>query len=192
MMKRFKTTAIILSIALAASGMIGCGNTAAAPAEEKVEEDEDVMNVLAIKGPSYTGLTNLTNENNKDGSYFYQDMTEDSMTVITNMCSRNSQRDGQDPDAYAENFVCALIDNDAVITGSKEDEKLSASLTYPAYRVSWETGSNEDTRQAIGVVILTDNFTYYYGFGCSADYYEDNAEFYESELDGIEFIDLST
>ena len=38
MMKRFKTTAIILSIALAASGMIGCGNTAAAPAEEKVEE----------------------------------------------------------------------------------------------------------------------------------------------------------
>ncbi len=213
-MKKMRSTALVLSAALVFSGMAGCGSEAPAPAsaEESVDMDdpnegmgdlitdedefadsdeETVMNTLAIKGPSYTGLTNLTNENNEDGSYFYQDMTEDSLTVITNMCSRNSQRDGQDPDAYAENFVCALIDNDAKITDSKEDEKVTESLTYPSYRVYWETGSNEDSRQNVGVVVLTDNFTYYYGFGCPVDYYEENAEFYEEELNGIELLDLS-
>lgn len=213
-MKKMRSTALVLSAALVFSGMAGCGSEAPAPApaEESVDMDdpnegmgdlitdedefadsdeETVMNTLAIKGPSYTGLTNLTKENNEDGSYFYQDMTEDSVTVITNMCSRNSQRDGQDPDAYAENFVCALIDNDAKITDSKEDEKVTESLTYPSYRVYWETGSNEDSRQNVGVVVLTDNFTYYYGFGCPVDYYEENAEFYEEELNGIELLDLS-
>ena len=210
MMKKFKTTTIILSVALAVSLMSGCGETASEPVKENVdmndpdegmgdviedeaesEEEEAVMNVLAIKGPSYTGLSNLKNENNEDGSYFYEDMTEDGITVITNMCARNSQRDGQDPDAYAENIVCALIDNDARITETKEDEKLSSSLTYPTYRIYWESGSNEDSRQAVGAVILTDSFTYYYGYKCSVDYYEDNAGFYEDELDCIELLDLS-
>ena len=210
MMKKFKTTAIILSVALAVSLMSGCGETASEPVKENVdmddpdegmgdviedeaesEEEEAVMNILAIKGPSYTGLSNLKNENNEDGSYFYEDMTEDGITVITNMCARNSQRDGQDPDAYAENFVCALIDNDARITETKEDEKLSSSLTYPTYRIYWESGSNEDSRQAVGAVVLTDSFTYYYGYKCSVDYYEDNAGFYEDELDCIELLDLS-
>lgn len=209
-MRKFKTTAIVLSVVLASFGMTGCGEAAPAPVEENVdmddpneglgdlieeepeiEEEEAVMNVLAIKGPSYTGLSNLKNENNEDGSYFYEDMTEDGITIITNMCARNLQRDGQDPDAYAENFVCALIDNDAKITETKGDEKLSSSLTYPAYRIYWESGSNEDSRQAVGVVVLTDNFTYYYGYKCSVDYFEDNAEFYEDELDGIKLLDLS-
>lgn len=140
MIRKFKATAVVLSAAMVFSGMIGCGGEASAPApvEETVdmddadegsgdaiedetasEEEEAVMNVLAIKGPSYTGLSNLKNENNEDGSYFYEDMTEDGITIITNMCARNSQRDGQDPDAYVENFVCAMIDNDAKITESK-------------------------------------------------------------------------
>jgi hypothetical protein len=152
-----------------------------------------VINYLALKGPSYTGLTNLTKENNEDGSYYYKDMTEDALTVITNMSSRNSQRDGQDPDAYAENFVCAVVDDtdSAKIISSKNDETVSGSTTYPSYRVYWESGSNEDTRQNAGVVVLTDNFTYYYGYGCPIDFYEDNVELYESELDSVKLIDLA-
>lgn len=212
MKRNIKTMALALSVALAFSGLCGCGKDAEPvntqvsaedpedgkgdvieeePADEA--DEEPVINYLALKGPSYTGLSNLTKTDNEDGSYFYQDMTDDSLTVITNMCSRNSQRDGQDPDAYAENFVCAVVDGtDSVhIIGSENDETVSSSTTYPSYRVDWETGSNEDTRQNVGVVVLTDDFTYYYGYGCLIDYYEENADFYASELDTIELIDLA-
>jgi len=120
-------------------------------------------------------------------------MTEDGLTVITNMSYRNSQSDGQDPDAYAENFVCAVVDDtdSAKITSSKSDETVSVSTTYPSYRVYWETGSNEDSRQNVGVVVLTDSFTFYYGYGCPVDYYEENSDFYESELDSVTLIDLA-
>ncbi len=214
MRRKVKTSAVILSAALAFSFVCGCGGEAAAPVTESVETDdpgeglgdmitdedqlaetdeEPAVNELALKGPSYTGLSNLYTLNNEDGTYIYEDMTEDGLTVIRNMCSHNSQRDGQDPDAYAENYVCAVVDetDSAKIIDSADDKTLSSSLTYPAYRIHWESGSNEDTRQNVGVVVLTDNFTFYYGYGCPIDYYEENEEFYESELDSIELIDLA-
>ncbi|MCR4786784.1 MAG: PliI family lysozyme inhibitor of I-type lysozyme [Lachnospiraceae bacterium] len=214
MKRKSKVAAIMVCSALVLSGMYGCGKTDGSVTPEQSTQAEETdegkgdlitdeeqsaeaveempVNELAIQGPSYTGLSNLSAKNNEDGSYFYEDMTEDSLTVITNMCSANSQRDGQDPDAYAENFVCALVDQTGTvkITDSKSDETVSAALTYPSYRVYWETGSNEDTRQMVGVVVLTDSFTYYYGYGCPADYYDENAGFYESELDSIKLIDL--
>ncbi|MBR5407335.1 MAG: DUF3298 domain-containing protein [Lachnospiraceae bacterium] len=158
--------------------------------EAAAEEEIGSKNVLAVKGAEFTGLTNLKNENNDDGTYYYEDMTEDGMTVITNMCYPNSQRDGQDTDAYAENFVCALVDNDARISGSKQDDALEESLTYPVYRVDWESGENEDTRQAMGIVILTDNFTYFYGFSCPIDAFDENADLYEESIASVELISL--
>ena len=150
MKRNIKTTAVILCCTLAFSTLYGCGKDAepvsSEPAVEETDEgkgdlieddevdetnEEHVINYLALKGPSYTGLTNLTKENNEDGSYYYKDMTEDALTVITNMSSRNSQRDGQDPDAYAENFVCAVVDDtdSAKIISSKNDETVSGSTT---------------------------------------------------------------
>ncbi len=164
-------------------------DTAADTSDEAADEDEGGKNVLVIKAPGYTGLTNLRNDNNDDGTYFYEDMTEDGITIITNMSYPNSQRDGQAMDAYAENIVCAQVDNDAKITDTVEDSDLSAKLTYPVYKVSWESGSNEDTKQAVGVVVLTDNYTYYFGYKCPIDNFEENAEFYNSELQGIELIE---
>lgn len=213
MKRKIRTSAVILCAALAFSAICGCGNgNESVNAEQNVEEteeglgdlitDEDqfadsgeepVTNTLAIMGASYTGLTELYRLDNEDGTYIYQDMTEDGLTVITNMCSRNSQRDGQDPDAYAENFVCAVVDDtgSAKITNSKADDTVSSSTSYPSYRVYWESGANEDSRQNVGTVVLTDSFTFYYGYGCPVDSYEENSDFYESELDNIKLIDLT-
>lgn len=211
MKKKIRAVSTIISVMLVTAGVCGCGDTTAG-IEESVDmddpnegkgdlitdeeqfagEEEPAVNELALKGPLYTGITNLSTLNNEDGTYIYEDMTEDGLTVIRNMCSHNLQRDGQDPDAYAENYVCAVVDetDSAKIIDSADDETLSASLTYPAYRIYWESGSNEDTRKYVGVVVLTDNFTYYYGYGCPIDYYEENAAFYESELDSIKLINL--
>ena len=116
-------------------------------------------------------------------------MTEDGITIITNMSYPNSQRDGQDMDAYAENIVCAQVDNDAVISETVEDTDLAAKLSYPVYKISWESGSNEDTKQAVGVVVLTDNYTFYYGYKCPIDFFEENEAFYNDELQNIELIE---
>ncbi|MCR4851694.1 MAG: hypothetical protein K5870_10590 [Lachnospiraceae bacterium] len=207
MKRNIKKAAIVMSVALAFSGLYGCGNEAENVTAEKTVEETDEgqgdiieeeidnsINELALKGPSYTGLTELDKTDNEDGTYRYQDMMEDGLTVITNMSYRNSQSDGQDPDAYAENFVCAVVDDtdSAKIISSKDDEAVSSMTSYPSYRVYWETGSNEDSRQNAGVVVLTDNFTYYYGYSCPVDFYEENANLYENDLDGIELTDKAT
>jgi len=217
MKNKFNKAAILLSAALAFSGLYGCGKGAENVSTEQTEEgtdegkgdiissqeqignseesldEENVTNGLALMGPSYSGLTKLDKTTNEDGTYKYQDMMDDGLTVITNMSYPNSQRDGQDPDAYAENFVCAVVDDadSATIISSKDDTTVSEKLSYPSYRVSWETGSNEDSRQNVGVVVLTDNFTFYYGFGCPIDFYEENVASYESDLDSIGWVDIA-
>lgn len=165
------------------------GSAEVEESEDEEYEDEFASGVLAIAGPTYTGLSNLRNENNEDGSYFYEDMTEDGITIITNMSYPNSQRDGQDMDAYAENIVCAQVDNDAVISETVEDTDLANKLSYPVYKISWESGSNEDTKQAVGVVVLTDNYTFYYGYKCPIDFFEENEDFYNEELQTIDLIE---
>lgn len=169
--------------------------TTEASTEGAVTADElgnGQTNTLAVKGPTFSGMTNIVKENNDDGTYHYEDMTEDGITQIINLCTMNYQDDGQDPDAYAELFCCSQVDNDAKITGSWNDDKLSAALTYPVYRVNWTSGENEDSKYATGVVILTDWFTYFYGYKCPADYYEENESFYEEGLNSIELIDLGS
>ncbi len=163
--------------------------------EDTAPAGSSAKNDLAVSAPGFTGLTNIRNENNEDGSYFYEDMTSDGMTTITNMCAPNSQRDGQAEDAYVTNFVCANIDNDANITEIEFDDDLSALLTntvsdLSVYEVEWESGSNEDSKVGKGIVLLTDSFTYYYGFRCPLDYYEENEDFYEDELENVSLLDL--
>ena len=196
----------VLFAVIMAAGMIGCGaktgeavppvqentpeeavsseeNTSSDENEEIADFDEEhPNNELVLRGSSYTGLTNIRKENNDDGTYYYEDITSDGITVITNMSSPNSQRDGQDMDAYAINFVCALIDNDARVDDSVIDDALTEKFTYPVYKATWESGANEDTKKATGVVVLTDLYTYYYGFACPIDFYEENEEFYKEEL----------
>ena len=160
-----------------------------AAADAATDVSNSGRNTLVIKAPGYTVLTNIRKDDNADGTYFYEDMTEDGITIITNMSYPNSQRDGQALDAYAENIVCAQVDNDAVIKETVEDADLTAKLTYPVYKISWESGSNEDTKQAVGVVVLTDGYTYYFGYKCPIDYFEENADFYNGELQSIDFIE---
>ena len=204
-----KTTAMLLVMIMAAA-MTGCGEqtnvnteqakndtpqaetpaddiTAADAAVEDAEiEDEHHDNELVLRGSLFEGLENLKNENKDDGTYFYEDMTSDGITVITNMSAPNSIRDDQDMDAYVINFICALIDNDARVEDPVPDEKLSVKFTYPVYETVWESGSNEDTKKCIGVTVLSDLYTYYYGFSCPIDYYEENEVFFKSELSALE------
>ncbi len=211
MIRKIKTTALILSFALAFCGVCGCGKEEA-PAEEaesfveevadeetgdyadeesdEYEDEEFAVNEYALRGPAYSGLTNLTEESYEDGTYLYEDMADDGLTVITNLCASNTQGEDQELDDYVKTFVVDMVEGDAKVTDVMEDETVSTSLTYPSYRVYWEMGSNEDSRQCVGVVVLTDYFTFYYGYECPIDFYEENADTYESDLDSVEWAAL--
>ena len=220
-MKKVKTKIVSMIVCVSMSAMLfGCGgdkpaadNTPATESTEAATESTEAAteatepategavtadelgnghtNTLAVKGPSFTGMTNIVKENNDDGTYHYEDMTEDGITTIINLCTMNYQDDGQDPDAYAELYCCSQVDNDANITGSWKDEEISAALTYPVYRVDWQSGSNEDTTYTAGVVIMTDWFTYFYGYKCPIDDYEENESFYEEGFNNLELIETN-
>ncbi len=172
-----------------------------APAEEVISEEEAEAaaeeeiagtNMLAVKAPMLTGLENVKNTNNEDGTYYYEDMAEDAVTFIVNMCAPSSfSEDDASQTDYATRFMEQEVKPACKVTKAEMDEALSAKTTYSVCRLHWEWGENEDTTWGDGVVIMTDNFTYYYGYQCPADYYEENEEFFKSQLDETELIDLS-
>lgn len=43
---------------------------------------------------------------------------------------------------------------------------------------------------ACGVVVLTDGYTYYFGYKCPIDHFEENEEFYKEELESIDLTEL--
>ncbi len=196
---RNKFLASILTASMLAAVLSGCAGTediaafnqavseqAAVAEEESIVSEEEIaaeeeaeataQNMLAIKAKGYTGLTNLTNKNYEDGSYYYEDMTEDGDTVITNMCAPAELPGDDGIEAYVTAFVEEQVKEGCTVNEVDLYEELRGSLSYPAYRVNWEWGSNEDTKWGTGVVILTDTFTYYYGYSCGADFYEDNED----------------
>ena len=48
----------------------------------------------------FTGMESVTAENYPDGTYFYQDVTQDGQTDIFNVCQPNRITDGVDEDDY--------------------------------------------------------------------------------------------
>ncbi|MCR5733245.1 MAG: hypothetical protein K6G22_01440 [Lachnospiraceae bacterium] len=197
----------VLTVSMISALLTGCAGTAdiaslaeQVPQETVTEEDKAAteeeqevagQNTLAIMAKGYTGLTNLTTENNEDGTYRYEDMTEDGDTIIINMCAPAKPLGDESLEDYATAFVQDEVKPESTVTVISQDDDLTQALTYSVYKVNWEWGSNEDTQWGTGVVVLTDLFNYYYGYSCGADFYEDNEEFYEEELKSIELVDLS-
>lgn len=48
----------------------------------------------------FTGMESVTAENYPDGTYFYQDVTQDGQTDVFNVCQPNRITDGVDEDDY--------------------------------------------------------------------------------------------
>ncbi len=58
--------------------------------------------------------------------------------------------------------------------------------SYPAYRLSWLSGENEDTRHWDARLVCTDTYLYIYAFDTAADYAEEMAGTWQETLDGLE------
>lgn len=144
--------------------------------------DGQTVPVLMGGAMPFTGMTSVTAENYPDGTYFYQDVTQDGQTNVFNVCQLSRLTDGVDENDY----LCAAaraLDPDQSDAYQFEDvvqdPDYSQALSYPVYRITFTTGANEDQRSWTVFALNTDSHTYFYAFRATPQAAEDMADVYD-------------
>lgn len=140
-------------------------------------------------GASFTGMIPLLNEHSDDGTYRYETMTEDTMTVIVNTALSADSADRDLPEACLIRILTAQGDGSARDFSLSRIPSVAGSADLPAYRIAWINGYNEDTRTNVGIAVLSDSFTYLYYFNTAIDYFGEVEDLYEDVLSGLELND---
>lgn len=142
----------------------------------------DGIPVLMGGALPFTNMQNLRSEDHDDGTYRYEDITEDGQLLVVNAAERSSfVPEVQELGDYLTACALSLSDADTYeLLSAEEDEGYSKNLSYPVYIVSYAVGENEDAREWTVFVMDTDSCTYLYGFCASPDVAADMAETYQS------------
>ena len=130
----------------------------------------------------FTNMQNLRTENNEDGTYRYEDFTQDGQILVVNTVEPTRfVPEVQDLEDYLTACAFALSDTDTYeLLSAEENEEYTENLTYPVYIVTYIAGENEDTRKWTVFAMDTDRYTYLYGFCEAVDTEEDMDEIYQS------------
>ena len=143
---------------------------------------QDDIPVLMGGALPFTNMQNLLSENHDDGTYRYEDITEDGQLLVVNTAEQSCfVPDVQELDDYLT--ACALSLSDAgtyELLSAEEHEEYSKNLSYPVYIVTYTAGENEDTREWTVFVMDTDICTYLYGFCAPPDAAADMGETYQN------------
>lgn len=143
---------------------------------------QDSIPVLMGGALSFTNMQNLLSENHDDGTYRYEDITEDGQLLVVNTAEQSCfVPDVQELDDYLT--ACALSLSDAgtyELLSAEEHEEYSINLSYPVYIVTYIAGENEDTQEWTVFVMDTDICTYLYGFCAPPDAAADMGETYQN------------
>ena len=207
-----KRIALLLA-ALLMFSLTGCGSSEAAgeasdsdkagayeviPPEDGrgdlIPASSDVVSIPVLVGGGlpFTSMENLMNENYEDGTYTYEDMTQDSSVLVVDMAFQ-SLRTNETAEEYAE-YAARFA---ALDTGEGEprdvtcfqDEDYTQNLSYPVYIVWYTTGSGEDQREWMVYTVDTDDCTYLYAFGTIADEADDMQDVFYNICDHLELVD---
>lgn len=130
----------------------------------------------------FTNMQNLRTENNQDGTYRYEDFTEDGQVLIVNTAEPTCfVPEVQDLADYLTACALSLSDADTYeLLSAEENAEYSEHLSYPVYIVTYTAGENEDTRKWTVFAMDTDSDTYLYGFCETMDAEEGMDEIYQS------------
>ena len=143
---------------------------------------QDSIPVLMGGALPFTNMQNLLSENHDDGTYRYEDITEDGQLLVVNAAEQSCfVPDVQELDDYLTACALSLSDADTYeLLSAEENEEYSRNLSYPVYIVTYIAGENEDTREWTVFVMDTDICTYLYGFCASPDAAADMGETYQN------------
>lgn len=146
------------------------------PSDTSLENQDTAKEIPVLMGGAlpYTNMKTIKNENYEDGTYRYEDVTEDGKLQIINYAFSNPSTLPQTPEEYGAVAAEALSDSGTYDNlSSYQDETYTNSLSYPVYLVSFTTGANEDTRNWLVFMTETDNYTYLYALSQSTDAEDD-------------------
>ena len=143
---------------------------------------QDSIPVLMGGALPFTNMQNLLSENHDDGTYRYEDITEDGQLLVVNAAEQSCfVPDVQELDDYLTACALSLSDADTYeLLSAEEHEEYSKNLSYPVYIVTYTAGENEDTREWTVFVMDTDICTYLYGFCAPPDAAADMGETYQN------------
>lgn len=143
---------------------------------------QDSIPVLMGGALPFTNMQNLLSENHDDGTYRYEDITEDGQLLVVNAAEQSCfVPDVQELDDYLTACALSLSDADTYeLLSAEENEEYSINLSYPVYIVTYTAGENEDTREWTVFVMDTDICTYLYGFCAPPDAAADMGETYQN------------
>ncbi len=140
----------------------------------------------------FTNMQNLKTENHDDGGYYYEDMTQDSSTVIINSAYPTTQAEDQSLEEYAVATATALAQSDnCKVQSCKQNSTYTANLTYPVYVVTFTSGANEDMRMWTVFMTATDTDTYLYAFSSTMDAADELAQTYQDVFSNLRLEDAS-
>ena len=152
------------------------------PTQEPTKQDDQTTKqipVLMGGALPFTNMQNLKTENYDDGGYYYEDMTQDSSTVIINSAYPSTQAEGQSAEDYAVATATALAQSDnCKVQSCEQNSTYTANLSYPVYVVTFTSGANEDMRMWTVFMTATDTDTYLYAFSSTMDAADELAQTY--------------
>ena len=164
------------------------------PTQEPAEQDDQTTKqipVLMGGALPFTNMQNLKTENYDDGGYYYEDMTQDSSTVIINSAYPSTQAEGQSAEDYAVATATALAQSDnCKVQSCEQNSTYTANLSYPVYVVTFTSGANEDMRMWTVFMTATDTDTYLYAFSSTMDAADELAQTYLDVFSNLRLEDV--
>jgi len=155
--------------------------------------DQSTKQIPVLMGGAlpFTNMQNLKTENHDDGGYYYEDMTQDSSTVIINSAYPSTQAEGQSAEDYAVATATALAQSDnCKVQSCEQNSTYTANLTYPVYVVTFTSGANEDMRMWTVFMTATDTDTYLYAFSSTMDAADELAQTYQDVFSNLRLEDV--
>lgn len=157
--------------------------------EEREVTGYQKIPVLTGGGMPFTNMTVVYAENYPNGSYYYEDRTEDGYTSIINCSYLSMREDEEKPEDYAVRAAVGQSLYEVRETAVRKDERYSQNLGYPVYIVTFTAGRNEDTRFWTVFVTEAYGYTYLYAFDIWADAADGMEEIIEDIFGRLELID---
>ena len=155
--------------------------------------DQSTKQIPVLMGGAlpFTNMQNLKTENHDDGGYYYEDMTQDSSTVIINSAYPSTQAEGQSAEDYAVATATALAQSDnCKVQSCEQNSTYTANLTYPVYVVTFTSGAHEDMRMWTVFMTATDTDTYLYAFSSTMDAADELAQTYQDVFSNLRLEDV--
>lgn len=196
------TATMILMLTLVLAMLLGATANATESSDGALGYDDEAGygggRLEFVEGVSPADMTDEYVQATSDGLYIREKMSEDGIVVVVN---RNFP-----PLADVDNLEQAIellaieATEGAPIQHIRADEAdwahisdfqlnadeaFSAQSSYPSYLATWRSGENEDARDNVARVVLTDASVLMYRFGVSADFYEDYAPSLFEVLDAL-------